>query len=273
MVASIIRLSFGAPGWTSVVGDWNPAVPGMKIGVYQNGVWYLDWNGNGAWDQGIDKAYSFGDVGWTSVVGDWNPAVPGMKIGVYQNGVWYLDWNGNGAWDQGIDKAYSFGDVGWTSVVGDWNGNGQTSVGVYQNGMWYLDNDDSGTWTDSDKAYTFGDSGLESCSGEMELNLQYYHFFSPSYSDGKSHRSVSKGHFLVYSFRYYHQMNIGNFINSNKITSAHRVLIGKSSIFLNAGGGNGSIEANEIFSDSYCSSIDSGNCMCTGRRFLIEGQV
>ena len=30
------------------------------IGVYQNGVWYLDWNGNGAWDQGVDKVYSFG---------------------------------------------------------------------------------------------------------------------------------------------------------------------------------------------------------------------
>ena len=72
--------------------------PGTKIGVYQNGVWYLDWNGNGAWDQGIDKAYSFGDVSWTSVVGGWNPAVPhGTKIGVYQNGVWYLDWNGDGA--------------------------------------------------------------------------------------------------------------------------------------------------------------------------------
>ena len=81
------------------------------IGVYQNGVWYLDWNGNGAWDQGIDKVYSFGAAGWTSVIGDWNPAVPGTKIGVYQNGIWYLDWNGNGVWDQGIDKVYSFGDA------------------------------------------------------------------------------------------------------------------------------------------------------------------
>ena len=45
--------NFGAAGWTSVVGDWNPAVTGTKIGVYKDGVWYLDWNGNGAWDQGL----------------------------------------------------------------------------------------------------------------------------------------------------------------------------------------------------------------------------
>ena len=44
--------SFGALGWTPVVGDWNPTVTGTKIGVYKDGVWYLDWNGNGAWDQG-----------------------------------------------------------------------------------------------------------------------------------------------------------------------------------------------------------------------------
>ena len=43
--------SFGAAGWTSVVGDWNGRT-GTKIGVYKDGVWYLDWNGNGAWDPG-----------------------------------------------------------------------------------------------------------------------------------------------------------------------------------------------------------------------------
>jgi hypothetical protein len=152
--------SFGAAGWTSVIGDWNPAVPGTKIGVYQNGVWYLDWNGNGVWDQGIDKLYSFGSAGWTSVVGDWNPAVPGTKIGVYQNGVWYLDWNGNGVWDQGVDKVYSFGAAGWTSVVGDWNpAVPGTEIGVYQNGIWYLDWNGDGVWDGADRVYSFGTLG------------------------------------------------------------------------------------------------------------------
>ncbi len=64
--------NFGAPGWTPVVGDWNPAVPGTKTGVYKDGVWYLDWNCNGAWDNGVDYAYSFGAPGWTPVVGKWS---------------------------------------------------------------------------------------------------------------------------------------------------------------------------------------------------------
>ncbi len=51
--------NFGAPGWTSVVGDWNGDGKGTKIGIYQNGVWYLDCNGNGAWDAGTDKVYTF----------------------------------------------------------------------------------------------------------------------------------------------------------------------------------------------------------------------
>ena len=52
----------------------NPA-PGAltpdKIGVYQNGVWYLDNIGNGTFGAG-DSAYSFGAPGWTPLVGDWN---------------------------------------------------------------------------------------------------------------------------------------------------------------------------------------------------------
>jgi hypothetical protein len=42
-----------------------------KIGVYNNGVWYLDNDGSGTWNAG-DRANSFGSTGWTSVWGDWN---------------------------------------------------------------------------------------------------------------------------------------------------------------------------------------------------------
>ncbi len=50
--------NFGAVGWLSVVGDWNGDNT-TEIGVYQNGNWYLDNNGNGVWDTG-DKNYGFG---------------------------------------------------------------------------------------------------------------------------------------------------------------------------------------------------------------------
>ena len=54
-----------------------------KIGVYVNGAWYLDDNGNGVFESGIDKAYGFGGAGYTPVVGDWN-GDNRTKIGVFQ---------------------------------------------------------------------------------------------------------------------------------------------------------------------------------------------
>jgi hypothetical protein len=97
-----------------------PATPtaSTKIGVYRNGVWYLDNIGNGAWGAG-DGVYSFGASGWTPLAGDWN-ATGNSYIGVTNGQQWYLDWNGNGAWD-GADKAYSFGAPGWIPVLGKWN--------------------------------------------------------------------------------------------------------------------------------------------------------
>ena len=63
----------------TLVVDRNPSQPGTKIGVYEDGIWYLDWNGNGAWDAGTDKMYPFGATGWISVIGDWNPSLPGNE--------------------------------------------------------------------------------------------------------------------------------------------------------------------------------------------------
>lgn len=91
------------------------------IGIYQDGTWYLDYNGNGVWDTGIDKLDYFGTVGYTPVVGNWNGAATGDKNGIYQDGTWYLDYNGNRVWDTGIDKLDYFGTVDWRPVVGKWS--------------------------------------------------------------------------------------------------------------------------------------------------------
>ena len=63
--------NFGGTGWTTVLGDWNGDAK-TDIGVYQNGVWYLDYNGNGAWETGTDKVYSFGAPGYNPVIGKWS---------------------------------------------------------------------------------------------------------------------------------------------------------------------------------------------------------
>ena len=114
----------------------------------------------GAWDAGIDRAYSFGATGWTPVTGEWNPSIPGTKTGVYKDGTWYLDWNGNGAWDAGIDRAYSFGAAGWIPVMSDWNWDGTMVIGVTNGQQWYLDSNGNGAWDNGvDNAYSFGAPG------------------------------------------------------------------------------------------------------------------
>jgi len=107
--------NFGVGVWTPVVGDWNGNGT-SKIGVYKNGVWRLDYYGNGS----LINVYSFGASGSTPIIGDWNGNGK-SKIGIYNslNGDWNLDYDGNGVWDATADKAYNMG-VG-TPVVGKWS--------------------------------------------------------------------------------------------------------------------------------------------------------
>jgi FtsP/CotA-like multicopper oxidase with cupredoxin domain len=140
-------------------------LPYERIGVYDNGTWNLDVNGNETWDSGWpDITYSFG-IGLTGsmpAAGDWT-GTGTSDVGVYQNGIWYLDENGDGVWDgTPADAMYVFG-AGLTAalpVTGDWNGSGKTKIGVYDQstGTWYLDLNGNGAWdgTPTDAAYTFG---------------------------------------------------------------------------------------------------------------------
>jgi uncharacterized repeat protein (TIGR01451 family) len=150
------------PNVIPVTGDWN-GDGRTKIGIYYQGIWYLDYDGNGVWDGGVnDKTYNFGwpAAGVTPMVGDWS-STGTAKIGVYYNGLWYLDYDGNGVWDGGVnDKAYNFGwqATGVTPILGDWNGDGRAKIGVYYNGYWYLDYDGNGIWDGgiNDKQYNLG---------------------------------------------------------------------------------------------------------------------
>jgi hypothetical protein len=159
------QYSFGwaATGVTPMVGDWSGSGT-AKVGIYYNGIWYLDYDGNGVWDGGItDKQYNFGwaTTGVTPIMGDWN-GDGRTKAGIYYNGFWFLDYNGDGVWDYGVqDKAYNFGWSGATPVVGDWSGSGTAKIGVFYNGYWYLDYIGNGVWDGGviDKAYAWGGAG------------------------------------------------------------------------------------------------------------------
>lgn len=152
-------------GSQAVLGDWNGDGK-TEIGVYLNGGWYLDYNGNGAWDSGTDKQYSFGWAGAAPMVGDWNGDGK-AEIGLYADGIWYLDYNGTGSWEPGTDRVYYFGWSGVTPQAGDWNGDGRTKIGLYGNGIWYLDYNGTGAWEPAnDKLYYFGWAGVTPLAGD-----------------------------------------------------------------------------------------------------------
>jgi len=108
-------IAFGTAGDIPVVGDWN-GTGKMMIGVFRDGNWYLDINGNNAWDPGVDSVMSFGITGDKPVVGDWNGSGT-TKIGVVRNGMWYVDTVGNGTWTPAIDTTTSFGMAGDMFIV------------------------------------------------------------------------------------------------------------------------------------------------------------
>jgi hypothetical protein len=140
----------GIPGALAVVGDWS-GTGTAKIGVYNNGAWWVDYNGNSAWDgTPVDRTFSFdaGIAGAIPVAGDWN-GTGAANLGVYKDGVWYLDLNGNGLWDgTPADGVYTFGGgvAGAVPVTGDWTGTGRTMIGIYADGSWYLDMNGNYAW-------------------------------------------------------------------------------------------------------------------------------
>ncbi|MCW5983296.1 MAG: choice-of-anchor D domain-containing protein [Bryobacteraceae bacterium] len=136
-------------------------------GVFLNGKWYLDVNGDGYFVYGTDKDYAFGWPGVTPVTGDWNGDRK-KEIGVFSDGVWYLDVNGNGAWDgPAVDRAFSFGWPAVTPLTGDWNGDGKAEIGVFNDGWWYLDLNRNGIWEAGiDRQAGFGWPGVTPVLGD-----------------------------------------------------------------------------------------------------------
>ena len=133
-----------------------------KIGVFRNGPWYLDYNGNRVWDPASgDVSFWFGTSGDLPISGDWR-GIGQDQIGVFRNGPWYLDYNGNSVWDPDSgDVSFWFGTSGDLPVAGDWNGDGKDEIGVFRNGPWYLDYNGNRVWDpdSGDVSFWFGTSG------------------------------------------------------------------------------------------------------------------
>lgn len=158
---------FGTKGDQLELGDWNGDGK-IDLGVFRNGIWFLDYNGNGKWDgsllPGDDRIAAFGITGDTPITGDWNGDGK-TEIGVFRKGKWYLDLNGNGKWDgqvAGGDLVFNTGVSTDIPLTGDWNGDGVTDIGVVRNGTFYIDANGNRKWdgaTNGDKVFKFGNAG------------------------------------------------------------------------------------------------------------------
>ncbi len=196
---SILREEvFGTADGIPVAGDFNG--DGVwEIGVFRDGRWYLDLNGNGRWDEN-DLWVKLGSETDKPVTGDWDDDGK-TDVGIF-GPAWARDpWaiaNEPGLPDTAnyptrptdkaknvpptaaeatsgarvlkrtasgrpradvIDHVFHYGTPGDVPVAGDWNGDGIRSIGIYRDGRWTLDLDGDGRFTEADGNYAFGQPG------------------------------------------------------------------------------------------------------------------
>ena len=198
------RLLFGMQGGIPVSGDFNG--DGVTdVGVFRNGQWFIDVNGNGVWDEG-DLWAKLGYDGDKPVVGDWDgdgkddigifgrawagdprqiarePGLPDSSnkhYGTQKNvpppqqqatlGKRALKLTSQGTTRADlIDHVFHYGTPRDIPLVGDWNGDGTDTIAVFRDGWWYLDVDGDGKWTDEgDNKKQFGQAGDIPVAGDF----------------------------------------------------------------------------------------------------------
>ncbi len=189
------QFDFGIPGAIPITGDFNG--DGVdEAGVFIDGAWFIDLNGNGIWDS-EDFFAQLGGPGDQPVVGDWDgdgkadigifgpswigdpkaiAAEPGLpdagnhSTGAAKNlppdpanaAIGYRSMqrgSQNDLRSDLIDHVFKFGTAGDKAVAGDFDGDGVASIGVFREGHWYLDVDGNGRWSDADVKVAYGQRG------------------------------------------------------------------------------------------------------------------
>lgn len=187
---------FGAANGIPVAGDFNG--DGIsELGVFIDGHWYLDADGDGVWSE-QDLWAKLGDGGDLPVAGDWDgdgkddigifgpiwagdPRAIELERGVPDvanrqtvppknvpptreeatDGERLLQKTERGAVRSDlIDHVFRFGSQGDRPIAGDFNGDGVSTVGVFSNGSWKLDANGDGRWrAEDDELVEFGQAG------------------------------------------------------------------------------------------------------------------
>jgi serine-aspartate repeat-containing protein C/D/E len=112
---------FGTNEDQPVSGDFNG--DGVStLGIFSNGKWRIDVNGDGRFSESDDSFFDFGKPGDIAVVGDFNG--DGLdEIAVVRGRDLIIDSNGNGQWDA-TDRVFEIEGEAGQVVVGDFDGDG-----------------------------------------------------------------------------------------------------------------------------------------------------
>ncbi len=186
---------FGSPQGIPVSGDFNG--DGVaEVGVFVNGFWYLDLNGNGVWDES-DLWAKLGARRDRPVTGDWDgdgkddigifgpewrndtravmsePGLPDRQNETYgakknippkpneaPDGRRLMRRTSVGQVRSDlIDHVFYYGGDSDIPVAGDWNGDGVDTIGIFQGGTWTLDDNGDGKWLPGETLVQFGQPG------------------------------------------------------------------------------------------------------------------
>ncbi len=191
------RPAIGIKDAIPFVGDFK-GDGGLELGLFLDGQWFVDINGDGQWDAG-DLWAKLGTRDDKPVVGDWD------GDGKYDIGIYGPAWprdpraiqadpgmpqplnrlvaarhkknvpppqdlaamgyrrmrhhDQSKMHDHLIDHVFNYGTPGEQPIAGDWTGNGTRSIGVFHSGTWYLDIDGDGRWSKDDVKCEFGQPG------------------------------------------------------------------------------------------------------------------
>ena len=197
------ELIFGVPNSLAVTGDFNGDGQ-TDIGVFQDGRWYVDLNGDGAWDR-TDLWAKLGRRDDLPSTGDWDgdgktdigiygrawpgdprhilnepglPTAENRRDGKWKNvpphedeatfGWRTMQRTSTGAMRSDlIDHVFNYGTPGDHPLAGDWDGDGIDTIGVFRDGRWDLDQDGDGVGTERDLSLNLGEAGDKPVVGDF----------------------------------------------------------------------------------------------------------